>query len=126
MDIHASLEEVKRWCAARTAAEDPDRIEVTCHPAIWITISEAVPPWRIRFQRRCSSGASAPLAQLRYDPESQLWALHGAGRPGEAWCSDEEAVHAEEVGALLDAIAADDADRYVGLPAGFDWPFGAE
>src|SRR2546421_3887917 len=67
MDVHAALEEVAHWCALRTAAGEPDRIEVECRATVWITIGESAPPWRVRWERRCSAGASSPVAQLRYD-----------------------------------------------------------
>src|SRR4051794_16671432 len=65
MDVHAALEEVRRWCIQQVEAGDPDRLEVDCHATVWITIGESAPPWRVRWERRCSSGASAPIAQLR-------------------------------------------------------------
>jgi hypothetical protein len=114
MDVHAALEEVMRWCAQQTAAGDPDRIEVDCHAMVWITIGESAPPWRVRWERRCSAGASAPVAQLRYDVESREWALHHGGSGG--WCGDEEAVRAREVGLLLHDIEGDRAGRFQGLP----------
>jgi hypothetical protein len=123
MDIHALLEEVKRWCAQQTAGGDPDRIEVDCHAAVWITVGECAPPWRVRWERRCSSGASAPVAQLRYDLERREWALHHRQRPPKGWCSDEDAVHGRQVAMLLDEIANDRDGRFQGLPPGFRWPF---
>jgi hypothetical protein len=59
MDVHAALEEVTRWCAQQTAAGDPDAIEVDCHATVWITIGEGAPPWHVRWERRCSAGASS-------------------------------------------------------------------
>lgn len=123
MDVHAALEEVARWCAQQTAAGDPDAIEVDCDATVWITIGESAPPWRVRLARRCSSGAGAPVAQLRYDPDRREWALHHGGDPGESWCSDDDAEHAAELGPLLDAIASDRAGRFLGLPPGFRWRF---
>jgi hypothetical protein len=123
MDVHATLEEVRRWCARQTAEGEPNRIEVDCHATVWITIGESAPPWSVRWQRRCSSGASAPVAQLRYDPEGGEWALHHGERSAEGWCSDDDAVHARQVAALLDQIAADHDGRYQGLPPGYRWPF---
>jgi hypothetical protein len=121
MDVHAALEEVARWCAQQTAAGDPNAIEIDCHATVWITIGESAPPWRVRWERRCSAGAGAPVAQLRYDLETRDWALHHGGRPGESWCRDEEAVYACEVDPLLDEIAGDRAGRFRGLPPGFRW-----
>ncbi|MDQ3934100.1 MAG: hypothetical protein M3340_05655 [Actinomycetota bacterium] len=121
MDIHSALEEVARFCAELTAEGDADAIEVECHATVWITISEAAPPWRVRWERRCSSGACAPVAQLRYDVESREWALHHGGRPRESWCRDDEAVRARELGPLLAEIAGDRAGRFQGLPVGFRW-----
>jgi hypothetical protein len=121
MEIHAALEEVTRWCAQQIADGDADRIEVRCHATAWITICESAPPWRVRRARRCSAGASAPFAQLRYDVESREWALHHGGGPGEGWCSDDDAVHADEVGPLLDEVAGDRSGRFQGLPSGFEW-----
>lgn len=120
MDVYAALEEVTRWCAQQTAAGDPDSIELDCHATVWITIGEAAPPWRVRLARRCSSGASAPVAQLRYDLERREWALHHGGTPG-GWCPDEEAAHARAIGPLLEEIAGDRAGRFRGLPPGFRW-----
>src|SRR3954453_23723087 len=116
MDIHDALEEVARWCAQQTAAGDPDAVEVECHEAVWITIGESAPPWRVRWERRCSAGAGWPVAQLRYDTESRAWALHHGGRPGQAWCDDDDAVRADQVGPLLDEIAGDRSGRFRGMP----------
>jgi hypothetical protein len=68
MNVHAALEEVARWCAQQTAAGDAEKVEPTCHAQVTITIGEDAPPWSVRGERRCSSGASSPIAQLRYDP----------------------------------------------------------
>jgi hypothetical protein len=122
MDFHAAIEEVAQWCAQQTAKGDPEEIEVASHAIVCITISESAPPWHVRRRRRCSSGAGAPMAQLRYDFESDEWALHHGGRGG--WCADEDASHAREVGPLLDEVGSDRAGRFVGLPPGFRWPFG--
>ena len=121
MDVHSALEEVARWCAQQTAAGDPDAIEVDCHATIWITIAEAAPPWHVRWERRCSAGASSPVAQLRYSLEGREWALHHGGHPGKSWCDDEDAVRAVELGPLLDEIAGDRAGRFRGLPPDFRW-----
>jgi hypothetical protein len=121
MDVHAVLEEVTRWCAQQTAAGSPDRIEIDCDAMLSITIGENAPPWRVRYERRCSSGATAPVAQLRYDCESREWALHHLEPPPAGWCSDDDAVCAGELGPLLDEIAADRAGRFRGLPPGFRW-----
>jgi hypothetical protein len=115
MDIHAALEEATRWCAGQTAAGDPDRVEVDCHATVWITIGESAPPWRVRRARRCSAGASSPVAQLRYDLESGRWALHHCSPP-DGWCSDEDALSADEIGPLLDVVADDAAGRFPRLP----------
>jgi hypothetical protein len=115
MDVHAAFEEITRWCAQQTAAGDPDRIEVECHAMVSITIGEAAPPWRVRWERRSSAGASAPIAQLRYDLDSCEWTLHHGDRPA-GWCIDGDAVRACEVGPLLDEIAGDRAGRFQGLP----------
>src|SRR2546423_13649737 len=119
MDVHAALEEVARWCARQTAAGDPDAIEVDCHAMVWMTISEDAPPWHVRRERRCSAGASSPVAQLRYDLESREWAVHHRAQPPDGWCGDDDAVRASEVGALLDEIAGDRAGRFRGLPPDF-------
>ena len=119
MDIHAVLEEVTRWCARQTAAGEPDQVEVECFATVWITIDKAAPPWRVRLERRCSTGACAPVAQLRYDSETREWALHHGGRPSEGWCSDDDALRAGAVGPLLDEIAGDLTGRFEGLPANF-------
>lgn len=121
MDIHAALEEVARWCAQQTAAGDPDRIEVECHATVWITIGESAPPWRVRWERRCSAGASAPVAQLRYDSESREWALHHGAQLPAGWCDDDDAVRGSELARLLDEIAGDRAGRFQGLPPDFQW-----
>jgi hypothetical protein len=112
MDIHAALEAVTRWCAQQTAAGDPDLVEVECHATVWITIGEAAPPWRVRRERRCSAGASFPMAQLRYDVESREWALHQGGEPHEGWCSDDDAIRAGEVGPLLSELPPDRPQLY--------------
>src|SRR3954447_24035920 len=114
--IHAVLEEVEHWCAQQTAAGDPERIEVDCHATVWITIGEAAPPWRVRRERRCSAGASWPVAQLRYDLERREWALHHGTDDPRGWCDDEDAVHAGGLDSLLDEIASDRAGRFQGLP----------
>jgi hypothetical protein len=115
MDIHAAVEEVARWCAEQTAARDPDRIEVEAHAMVSITLAECAPLWRVRFARRSSAGASSPIAQLRYDCGSRRSALHHGQRP-EGWCSDDDAVHARELGPLLDQVARDRDGRFPGLP----------
>jgi hypothetical protein len=121
MDLDAALEVVARWCAEQTAAGDPGRIEVECHATVLITIGEASPPWDVRWERRCSAGASAPVAQLRYDMESGEWALHHGGQRGEGWCSREDAVRAPDLDRLLDVIAGDRTGRFRGLPPGWAW-----
>jgi hypothetical protein len=115
MDVHAALAEVAHWCAQQTAAGDPDRIEVECHATVWITIGESAPPWRVRLERRCSAGASVPVAQLRYDAENREWTLHHGAQPPDAWCTDDDAVSGAQLGPLLDEIAADRAGRFRGL-----------
>jgi|SRR4051812_12999339 hypothetical protein len=121
MDMHAAFEEVARWCAKQTAAGDPDRIELDCHATVWITVGESAPPWRVRWERRCSSGASAPVAQLRYDFETRQWALHHGEQPPEGWCRAEDAVRAPAVGPLLEEISRDRDCRFQGLPPGYRW-----
>jgi hypothetical protein len=121
MDVYAALGEVARWSAERTARGDPDRIETDCHATLCITIGESAPPWELRLKRRDSTGASAPLAQLRYDCDRREWALHHGARGG--WCSDDDAEHSKEIGPLLDLIEADRTGRFVGLPPGFRWRF---
>ena len=121
MDINAALEEVERWCAEQTAAGDPAAVEADCHATVWITISESAPPWHVRLRHRCSSGAGAPVAQLRYDTGTRMWALHH-GAPG-GWCDREDASHAGALGPLLQLIANDRAGRFRGLGEGFRWPF---
>ena len=118
MDIHAALQEVTRWCEQQTAAGDPGQIEVDCDAILYITIGESAPPWGVRWERRCTAGASAPVAQLRYDPEKREWALHHGDH---GWCSDEDAAHSRDLGPLLDEIAADRGGRFEGLPPGFRW-----
>jgi hypothetical protein len=121
MDVHAALEEVARWCAQQTMAGDADAIELDCHAIVWITIAESAPPWHVRRERRSSAGASAPVAQLRYDLERREWTLHHSAEPPGGWCGDADAVRAPEVGALLDEIAGDRAGRFRGLPPDFRW-----
>src|SRR5882724_9767678 len=121
MDVHATLEEIAGWCAKQTAAGDPERIELDGHATLVITIGESAPPWRVRWERRCSSGASAPVAQLRYDFDGREWALHHGEQPPKGWCSDEDAVHARQVGPLLDEIASNRDGRFNGLPPGLRW-----
>jgi DUF3024 family protein len=121
MDVHVALEEIARWCAQQTAAGDPDAIEVDCHAMVVVTIGEAAPPWHARRERRCSAGASSPVAQLRCDMESGEWVLHH-GETARGWCSYEDGVRAREIGALLDEIARDRAGRFRGLPADLEWP----
>jgi len=115
MDIEAAFADVVRWCAEQTQLGDPRALEVVCHLHVSITIGEAAPPWRIREQRRCSSGASAPVAQLRYDMEGEEWTLHHLDPPPRGWCSYEDATAACRIGPLLDAIGAERAGRFQGL-----------
>ena len=114
MDIHAAFEEVARWCERRTAAGDPDAVEVDTFATIWITIGECAPPWHVRYERRCSSGAATPIAQLRYDLDRREWTLHH-GVPGEGWCDEDDAARAGEVGPLLAAVEADCDGRFEGF-----------
>lgn len=123
MDVHVALKQVTRWCAERTADRDPERIEVECHGMVVITIGESAPPWHVRRKRRCSSGASSPVAQLRYYPETREWALHHRQQPPSGWCADEDAVHARRLAPLLDEIAGGRDGLYQGLPPDYDWPF---
>jgi hypothetical protein len=121
MNVDEAVDEVARWCARETAAGNPD-VEVVCHGMVFITIGEASPPWHVRWERRSSGGASAPVAQLRFDAERGDWALHHGAAPA-GWCSHEDAIHARELGPLLDVIAADRTGRFEGLPpvaAGLD------
>jgi Protein of unknown function (DUF3024) len=120
MDVHEALAEVARWCARETAAGDPDVVEVEGHATVFITIGEASPPWHVRWERRRSAGASAPVAQLRVDLERRDWALHYGAAP-DGWCSHEDAIHARELGPLLDVIASDRTARFAGLPPGYSW-----
>ena len=122
MDIHAVFKEVARWCAQQSAAGDPTKVEVDCDAAVWVTIGESAPPWHVRRARRCSSGASVPLAQLRYDVDSRTWTLHHRDLP-QGWCDEEDAVRDPSIGALLDEIASDREGRFQGLPPGYVWPF---
>jgi hypothetical protein len=115
MDIQAAIAEVARWCEEQTRARDPERVELESHPVVSITIGECAPPWSVRFRRRSSAGASSPVAQLRYDFERREWALHHGQRP-EGWCADDDAVHAHEIGPLLDHVAAGRGGRFQGLP----------
>src|SRR4051794_36742859 len=101
MDIQAAIAEVARWCAEQTEALDPERIEVESHAVVTITIGECAPPWRVRFRRGSSAGASSPVAQLRYDFERRVWALHHPHAP-EGWSMDDDVVHAREIAPLLD------------------------
>ena len=128
MDIHAALEEVTRWCAHHTEASDPDAMELECHATVWITIGESAPPWRVRLGRASSAGASAPVAQLRYDAERREWALDHRGPESEGWCRDDDAARAPEIAALLRVVAGDRRGRFQGLPPGFRWhePLAAE
>ena len=121
MEIHAALEEVARWCAQQTAAGAPDALEVDCHATVWITIYECAPPWHVRRARRCSAGATAPVAQLRYDLERRDWTLHHGLRPPQGWCDYDAAARSGEVGPLLDLIADDCTGRFEGLPPDFRW-----
>lgn len=118
MEIHAAIEVVARWCAQQTEARDPDRVDVESHATLVITIGECAPPWRVRFERGSSAGASSPIAQLRYDFERRAWALHHAQAPG-GWCADDDAVHARDIGQLLDHVGADRKGRFQGLPPTF-------
>jgi hypothetical protein len=113
MDIHAALEEVARWCAEQTTAGNPETMEVDCHATVWITVAEWTPPWEVRWARRSSAGAGAPVAQLRYDAEACEWTLHHGTRGG--WCEEGEAVRGSELGPLLDEVASDREGRYSGL-----------
>src|SRR4051794_36342901 len=91
MDLHAVLEGVERWCMQQTAVGDSESVEVECAATVWITIAESAPPWRVRSARRSSGGASAPVAQLRYDVERRDWTLHhGAGPRG--WSSEDDSL----------------------------------
>jgi hypothetical protein len=116
-----AFEQVTRWCAEQTPAGDPDRIEVDCHAMVLITIGESAPPWRVRWECRCSAGATWPIAQLRCDFESREWTLHHGGQPPEGWCSYDDAVRAGEVAPLLDEVTRDRDGRFRGLPPGFQW-----
>jgi hypothetical protein len=119
MDVHAALEEVARWCEQQTAAGEPDELEVDCHAEVVITIGESAPPWRVRWERRSTAGASAPVAQLRYDCERRVWTLHHGLTPQRGWCSEEEALCDSELEPLLEAVAADRTGRFQGLPPRF-------
>src|SRR5215210_7759919 len=89
MDVHAVLEEVARWRAQQTALGVPDEIELDCHAMVCITLFESAPPWRVRWERRSSAGASAPVAQLRYDCERREWRLRHGVRSPAGWCGDD-------------------------------------
>src|SRR4051794_35761477 len=116
MDVHAALEEVARWCAQQTAAGDPEKIELTCGAQMTITIGEDAPPWRVRRERRCSSGGSSPLAQLRYDAHDREWTLHHLEPPPKGWCSYDDAVTARKIAPLLAEIVCDGAGRFQRMP----------
>ena len=124
MDVHAALEEVARWCAQQTAAGTADELEVDCHATVWITIAEAAPPWQDRWDRRCTAGASSPVAQLRYDLDSREWALHHRGQSREPWCCGDDALRDVDLGPLLHAIAGDRGGRFRGLGPDYRWPRG--
>jgi hypothetical protein len=117
MDIHAALEEVVRWCAEQTAAGDPDAIEIDCHATICITFGECAPPWAVRMKRRSSAGASAPVAQLRYDFQTREWLLHHGTHAG--WCAKDDALRGRELGPLLTEVVSDREGRYRGLGRSF-------
>ena len=116
MDINDALEEVRRWCAQKTEARDPERIEVDCDAVVCVTIGESAPPWHIRWERRSSVGIGSPLAQLRYDFEREEWALHHGEKCSEGWCRHEDALKSPELGPLLDAITGDRVGRFRWLP----------
>src|SRR3954452_8733118 len=116
MDVHAALEEVARWCAEQTAAGDAEKVEVTCHAEVAITIGEDAPPWSVRRERRCSSGASSPIAQLRYDADDREWTLHHLEPPPHGWCSYDDARTARKIAPLLAEIARDGARRFQRIP----------
>jgi hypothetical protein len=112
MDIHEALEAVECWCAEQTAAGDPDAVEVVGHATVWITVGECAPPWRVRSELGSSAGASAPIAQLRYDTERRTWALHHGGGPGQAWCDDEAALHSDDIPTLIAELDLGIETRY--------------
>jgi hypothetical protein len=112
MDLHEALEVTARWCEEQNAAGDPDAVEVECHATVWITLGECAPPWRVRYARGSSAGASAPIAQLRYDAESRTWALHDRGEPGEAWCDYDDAVRSHDIRRLITVLDAGIETRY--------------
>jgi hypothetical protein len=117
MDIHEALERVGRWCAAQTALGDPEEVEVECHATVWITIGECSPPWRVRYERQSSAGASAPVAQLRYDAEARQWSLHHGERL-RGWCDEDDAIHDGDISKLLEEVERGRNGRFLGLPPG--------
>lgn len=118
MDIHAAVDEVARWCAEQTAARDPEAIEFECHATVWITIGDCAPPWRVRYERGSTAGASSPVAQLRYDAQTRAWALHYCERP-KGWCAEDDAFHAEQIPPLLEEVSRDRSGLFRGLPDTF-------
>lgn len=96
------LARIRRFCEDRTPPElrDEMRVEADVRGRS-VTILDCRPPWTpelVEWSRQ-------PLAQLRYDPESALWALYWADR-NSRWHRYDD-LDPGPVGDLLAEIAED-------------------
>jgi hypothetical protein len=102
--------EVEAFFDRRIPAEFRDRIRLECSVrGNAITIVERRPPWREDFGPDWSS---TKVAQLRFDPASQAWALYCSDANGR-WLRYTDLEPSKGVRSLLDEIDAD--------PTGIFW-----
>jgi hypothetical protein len=72
-----SLAKLRRFCDQRTPADMSDqmRLEATTRGNS-VTLADCRPPW----DGASSDWTRLPFAQLRYQPDNQLWTLYWADR----------------------------------------------
>lgn len=102
--------EVEAFCERRIPAELREQVRLECSVrGNAITILERRPPWREDFGPDWSS---VKVAQLRFDPASQAWALYCSDANGR-WHQYPDAQPSKDVRVLLNEIDAD--------PTGIFW-----
>ena len=71
------LARIRLFCASRTPAHLRDQMRVEADVrGKSVTIHDCRPPWHPNL----TEWSRLPVAQLRYDPDSQLWTLYWADR----------------------------------------------
>lgn len=105
-----AVAKVRRYCETRVPARHLDKLRVECETrGKSITIYERRPPWHERLGPEWSKSS---VAQLRYEPEENLWRLYCADR-NSRWHYYDMVEPTERIDELLQEIEDD--------PTGIFW-----